>query len=162
MRVVFDLDGVLRDLSGHIAHMYGEPYPKVWNVKFKGKSIYECINEHPEILLEAPPTGYLDVVKEFYPAPEIWTSQPVAYQENTATWIKKHIHPDCMLHFYNPEEKARGVKEDEDILLFEDSPNFKDYTNIALIDRPYNQEVKAVRIFGKRHLKNILENIKEL
>ena len=49
----------------------------------------------------------------------------------------------------------------EDLILIEDYPGFKNYNNILLVDRPYNLGVKGVmRIFGTRHMNNVLEYIK--
>lgn len=159
MKVVWDLDGVLRDLSGHIARKHGAPYPTEWSCKFDGKSICQCVNEDLNILLEAPSTGYLKIALQFCPVPTIWTSQPENWRPNTLKWVKQHIGT-AIVEFKTPEEKAKGVQADDNVLLIEDSPNFKCYDRILLIERPYNQEPLATRVFGGSHLKNLLELIK--
>lgn len=159
MNVVWDLDGVLRDLNGHLMHLYGGEYPTEWNFKYgNGKTIYECIDENLAILVEAPPTAYLRTCLQHYNSPEIWTSQPEPWQPLTKHWIKQHIGEGCTIRFLRCEEKEEELRKDESILLVEDTPNFKSYDRVLLIDRPYNQTVKgAVRIFGTKHLNNMLE-----
>ena len=66
-------------------------------------------------------------------------------------------------HFLKCEEKEEKLRLMEDAILIEDNPNFKSYDRIVLIDRPYNQSVKgAMRVFGTRHLNNLVEITKEL
>lgn len=163
MKVVWDLDGVLRDLSGYIVQLYGGPYPNKWDFVFgNGSNIYTTINENLDILIDAPPTAYCNVMKGHFKSPEIWTSQPKAWQQRTMDWIRLHIGKEYTVHFLKTEEKERKLAELEDTVLIEDSPNFKDYERIVLIDRPYNQDVKAVmRIYGTKHLNNMVEIIKE-
>jgi phosphoglycolate phosphatase-like HAD superfamily hydrolase len=162
MKVVFDLDGVLRDLNGYLMKLRGGEYPTKWDFSYNGKSIYECINEDLSILYKAPPTGYLSIALSHHPSPEIWTSQPKEWRDHTMSWIREHIGKEYEVHFLKCEEKEDRLYRDEDHILIEDSPNFRCYDRILLIDRPYNQDVKAVRVFGPRHLDNLLENIKEV
>lgn len=164
MRMVFDLDGVIRDLNGYLMHLHGGDYPTEWNFTYgNGKSIFECVADDLDILVNAPPTAYCAVMKGHYSCPEIWTSQPDAWRANTTRWINDHIGTDCTIHFLSGEEKEERLRADEELLLVEDSPNFKSYDRIVLIDRPYNQKVKnAVRIYGTKHLNNMIELIKTL
>ena len=159
MKIVWDLDGVLRDLNGYLVHLYGGRYPTEWKFTYgNGKSIYECINNNLSILTKAPPTAYLNVLLNHYRYPEIWTSQAKKWQARTTRWIVNHLGSKCDIHFLKCEEKEARLREEEDTLLIEDSPNFKSYDRILLLDRPYNQEVKgAVRIYGTKHLNNIIE-----
>ena len=161
MRIVWDLDGVIRDLNGYIIHLYGGKYPKVWDyICGNNKNIYQTINENIDILREAPPTAYYKVLKKHYTYPEFWTSQPKHWQPHTSYWLTKHIGAH-KVRFLKCAEKEVELRKDNDIVLIEDSPNFKSYDNIMLIDRPYNQEVKgAIRIFGTKHLNNLLNVIK--
>ena len=162
MKIVFDLDGVIRDLSGHIAQVRKCPYPNVWDYDYAGKTIYECINENLDFLLTAPPTAYKAVMLTHFPHPEIWTSQPEGWRVNTMKWVTKHLGAGCVVCFMTTEEKEKKLRdEDEKVILIEDSPNFGSYDNILLIDRPYNQGVrKAMRVYGTRHFDNLLEFIK--
>lgn len=158
MKIVFDLDGVLRDLTGHISRLYKEPYPTVWDVTYQGKSIYTCINEDVNILLDSPPTAYLRVALKYCSPLEIWTSQSSLWQPYTTSWIHNHIGEATTIRFLKTEEKEAELRKNKDTILVEDCPNFKSYDGILLIDRPYNQGVKKVaRVFGTKHLKNMLE-----
>jgi len=164
VRVVWDLDGVVRDLNGYIVQIYGGKYPDKWDYVYAtGKNIYDTINENLDILTNSPPTAYCTVLKKHYSNPEIWTSQPKKWQEATMSWICKHIGEGCTVKFYKTADKERELEQNEDLVLVEDSPNFKNYDRIILIDRPYNQKVKSVfRIYGTKHLNNMLERMKEL
>ena len=163
MKVVWDLDGVLRDLSGYIVKKYGGAYPQKWDyICGTGKNIYETINADLDILRDSPPTAYCKVVKGHYPTPEIWTSQPKLWRKNTIAWISKYLGCDTEIRFLKGEEKEALLYSEKDTVLVEDSPNFENYDRILLIDRPYNQNVKkVVRIYGTKHLNNMLEVIKE-
>ena len=163
MKIVWDLDGVLRDLNGHLVKLYGGEYPTTWDHSYNGRSIYDCIDDDLNILINAPTTAYFNVMKQHFPSPEIWTNQNENWKYPTMEWIKKHIGRDFEVHFLNCEEKEKRLAEKEDTLLVEDSPNFKSYNRILLIDRPYNQEVRgAVRIFGTKHLNNVVELSKDM
>jgi len=162
MKVVWDLDGVLRDINGHIMKLYGGGYPDKWEfLNGSGKNVVDTINANMDILIESPPTAYLHVLKKHYPYPEIWTAQPPEWRENTLKWIQVHIG-HCEIRFLRPSEKQKELKKIGDTIIIEDSPNFKSYENVLLIDRPYNQEVEHVaRIYGTKHLNNVLELMKE-
>lgn len=161
MKVVFDLDGVIRDIAGHIAREKKCHYPTVWDYSYNGKNIYECINENLNLLLTAPPTAYKAVMLAHFPHPEIWTNQPEAWRGNTMKWVTRHLGAGCIVYFMTTEEKEKKLKEKDNVILIEDSPNFGCYDNILLIDRPYNQGVRrAMRIYGALHFDNLLECIK--
>jgi hypothetical protein len=163
MKIVWDLDGVLRDLSGYVAKLRGCPYPKTWNADYGGKDIYECIDENLNILVDAPPTAYLKIMKKHFSNPEIWTSQKDSWKQPTMDWIREHVGKDFDVHFLRCEEKEAKLAKKEDVLLVEDTPNFKSYDRVLLIDRPYNQGVVgAVRIFGTKHLNNMVELSKDM
>lgn len=158
MKVAWDLDGVLRDLSGHIARINKCNYPTEWDYKYNGKSIYECIDENPDVLLEAPTTAYLFVLRKSFDNPEIWTCQPEKWRSKTLMWIHRHIGLRFRIHFLSGTEKEEKLKKEADYILIEDSPKFTNYDRILLIDRPYNKGVRgAVRVFGTKHLSNLLE-----
>ena len=161
MRIVWDLDGVIRDLNGYIVHLYGGKYPTVWDCTCgNGKNIYTTINENIDILRDSPPTAYCKILKRHYTYPEFWTSQPKLWQEHTKWWLDKYIGA-YKVRFLKCEEKEAELRKDNDTILIEDSPNFKSYDRIILIDRPYNQQVKgAIRVFGTKHLNNLLNVMK--
>lgn len=160
MKIVFDLDGVIRDLSGWIAQDRGCSYPNCWDYDYAGKTIYECVEEKLEYLEQAHPTAYKSVIKGHLEYPEIWTHQPEGWRSRTMKWVNKHIGAGCVVLFMDGEEKVERAKK-ENAVLVEDSPKLSSYENILLIDRPYNQEVQGVmRIYGSKHLGNMIEFIK--
>lgn len=162
MKIVFDLDGVIRDLSGCVASSCGCKYPNVWDFDFRGKTLVERVNDNKKILLDAKPTAYRAVIKSHYTYPEIWTNQPEEWRPLTMKWVNRFLGSGCVVRFMSTEEKSEELKKHEDIVLVEDSPLFKDYDKILLIDRPYNHCVQgALRVFGARHLNNLLEIMKE-
>lgn len=162
MKIVWDLDGVLRDLSGFVSTIQKCPYPTKWDYSYNGKSLYECVGEDPTILSRCPATAYKHVVKNHYEIAEIWTSQPGEWRPYTLEWIEKHMGSEYKVFFLTTEEKEEKLKNSTNTILVEDSPNFKNYDNIILIDRPYNHEIKGVmRVFGAIHLNNLIELLKE-
>ena len=157
MKLIYDLDGVLRDLSGHLAKKYNENYPTTWNCTFGGMKYLDAVEKDMKVLLDAPPTGYLEVAKK-YGIDEIWTDQPELWKVYTHQWIIQHIGVVPTFYLTTAQKEQRLIDE-EDSILIEDSPNFVEYNAILLIDRPYNQEVRATRIFGSKHLDNTLDLI---
>ena len=72
MKIVFDLDGVLRDLCGYLHSEYQVPYPKEWDWSYRDGDMFDWIQkDNYRTLRNAPPLPYLDVVKEHYDKPEI-------------------------------------------------------------------------------------------
>lgn len=163
MKLVWDLDGVIRDLSGHIARVSKCSYPKKWQELYNGKSIYEIIDADLNLLITAPPTAYAKIIKKHYKDMEIWTSQPENWRDSTTKWIYNFFQgSEIEIRFLKCEEKQTRLKENPHIVLVEDTPNFKAYDRVILIDRPYNQEVKSCfRIYGPKHLNNLIEMMKE-
>ena len=162
MKIVWDLDGVIRDLNVYVCQKQNCSYPDKWDYKYNGKTIFECVDEDLTILEKAPATGYKAVIKAHYKNIEIWTSQPKHWRVHTMQWVNKHMGSGSVVHFLNTEEKEEKLNLEENTVLVEDSPNFKCYDNVLLIDRPYNQTVVgAIRIFGSKHLNNMIEVIKE-
>jgi len=161
MKIVWDLDGVLRDLSGHIMRLHGGHYPDSWDYIFEnGMGVIDNVNADLDILVNAPPTAYLSVLKKQVERTEIWTCQPEHWRRNTMMWISKHIGMECDIRYLTCEQKEEELKADGDIILIEDSPKFKVYDRILLIDRPYNQRVNAMRIYGTKNLTNMIEVVK--
>lgn len=142
MRLVFDLDGVFRDLNPYLKEKYGVPYPTNWIWKFKNKDLFEWAKaDNYHVVIEAPATEYLEVVKKHIKLPEIWTCQPEDWKPFTAEWISHHIG-NCLVSYMTSEEKRKRLDKETDVILVEDYPFFSHYDRIALVDRPYNQQVK--------------------
>lgn len=157
MKIVFDLDGVLRELSQYLVEKYKVPYPKVWDWKYKGKNFWDYAQEDDNMFLFAPITEYLEIVKKYITEPEIWTCQRDEYREHTTKWISENISKQCNIFYASTIEKRKMLDRRTDTILVEDNPNFTHYDRIVLIDRPYNQEIKSfLRIKNPKELENLI------
>jgi hypothetical protein len=138
LQVVFDLDGVIRDLSPRV---FGY-VPPTWNHKnVMGQNLFEIIDEDPECLVEAKPSIYLDTIRKHVKEPIILTHQLDWWIPYTWEWIKKHLI-DMRPHilFLAPQVKVEFMKT-HDCFIVEDSPIFPCYEKVLLIDHPYNRHV---------------------
>lgn len=162
-KIIFDLDGVLRDIISYLIKRYDikEPIEK-WYWKHNGEDIYELIKKDGyEALTNAEPTNYLKSIIKNFDFLEIWTNQPDEWLPYTNKWIDESIRKniDCEINILNSEQKEE-LLEYNDIYLVEDYPNFKNYENIILVDRLYNRNVEC-----KHRVKNgkeLIKKIKEL
>jgi len=149
--VYFDLDGVIR----HLTHGLFEGKIQKWSQPLpNGGDLMEYLHANPEILLTAPPTELFHAIK-LVKKIDIITSQPVSWRVNTAKWIHAHFPKELYDVKYtfvdNADDKLKFLENDEDLLI-EDYPLFKDYSKIILIDAPYNQDVKNPRVRVKTPL----------
>jgi len=151
--IYWDIDGVLRNQS---AIALGG-YPNIWYVKVGNQDFMDYIDDHLEILEISPPTEYLKVAKEFEPI-LIISNQPKSWRPYTEKWLQKYINVAEII-WAEPGEKLIYLRAKD--RLVEDYPYFKDYSQIILIDRPYNQDVPAkIRICTPKQLRKILEEVK--
>lgn len=157
MKIVFDLDGVLRDLCGYLNEKLDVPYPKEWIWKHHNKDIFEWIKEDRYCaLVYAPITEYFSIVHKTIKNIELWTCQPEKWRPYTKLWINTNIG-DCTIHYLDTNQKREKLDKEPNTYLVEDSPNFKHYDRILLIDRPYNRKVSAeTRIHNPKELKQWL------
>ena len=151
-KIFWDLDGVLRDLSGEAR----EEEPSTWYETINGVDLVTYISNNLGKLLSAKPTEYVEVFlyirKHFNPCMEILTVQPELWRNFTLSWIQKYLRTNNV-RFTSSAEKIAILKNNNAILI-EDFPFFKDYTNVLLIDKKYNQEVENVkRIKSPKELK---------
>lgn len=143
-RIVSDLDGVIRDINIPLAKRYKVPYPSVWDWRFKEKGIFDWIEtDNYRSLISAPKTEYGEVIEETLDDIFILTSQPPSWRRYTRFWLTCRMRTSVDLMFISHSEKATFLEDNPDTWLIEDCPNFKDYSRIILINRPYNQEVKC-------------------
>jgi hypothetical protein len=154
--IYWDLDGVLRNLQFEI---YGS-YPNKWDAiagagRFRGLDVFQAVAKDKRILLEAQPTEYLTVARIFEPI-TILTTQPRDWKPYTRWWVRKWLNAR-VIFIDKPEDKLSYLQS---AFLIEDYPFFRDYSNIILIDRPYNQETNCeMRI---KNPKQLLELLKKL
>jgi len=159
--VVFDLDGVIRNL-GIVFKRLKIPTPTNWFWKYQNKDIYDWIREDYNLLLYAKKTKFLAVIEKYCKDKpiEIWTHQPKDWQEYTKRWIKKNIPNKVVVRWLNTEQKYKKLQKRNNTWLVEDSPNFPNYKRIILIDRPYNKKAKAkIRVKTPKQLERILNSL---
>ena len=146
MKIIFDLDDVLREMTSYFVKKYDIPFPQTWNFDIKGRDIMSRLREDTSVLLKMKPTKYLKVVKKYIKEEniEIWTAQPADFRDLTTQWVKRYIGKKCKLRFLFGDQKRKELDKRKGTILIEDSPNFKDYRNIVLISYPDNECVKNV------------------
>jgi hypothetical protein len=153
--IYYDLDGVIRDLQ-YIGSF------KTWDEPIFGKSFCDYINDNPEVLLNAPETEYFDLI--LWQAPiTILSIQPDNWKARTIRWLEgKHMGFGFTLFFTETsDEKLKWLMKGD--YLVEDSPNFSDYSQIILIDRLYNRNVKCdKRVKTPQELAKLLNSLGDL
>jgi len=133
-----DIDGVLRDLCGAAGI---NPTTYKCTVGKDNLSFNDFFNENLLLLKHANVTEYFEVIHFFhnYISPVILLSaQPKLWEESTRCWIKRHFKDNFSVIF--DSDKLRHLKERD--ILIEDSPLLSDYSQVFLIDRPYNRDLK--------------------
>ncbi len=162
-KIVFDLDGVLRDIISYLEKRYNILI-REWYWNHEKKDIYKLIKEdNYRALIDAEPTDYLKSIIKNFDYLEIWTNQPDKWLPYTNKWIDENIkqYIDCEIKIMSSEQKEKLLVLDCDgIYLVEDYPNFKNYENIILVDRLYNRNVIC-----KHRVKNgkeLINKLKEL
>jgi len=141
MKLIFDIDGVLRDLNTYLYTNFGVPYPNNWIWEHGGKNIFDWIKEdNYKALSEAPETKYCSLVRTYIDDIELWTCQPIEWRPYTYKWINNHIGR-CKIRFLTTEEKQERLNFLIDHLLVEDNPNFVNYNRIILINTSYNRHL---------------------
>jgi hypothetical protein len=161
-QVVFDLDGVLRDLLGCLNKRFGVPIPTTYHWRHKGKTIFDYFGEYPNLLKLAPKTKYLDTIKRYNISPFIiWSAQPKGiWQTNAVEWIKSYNISNYSIEFLSTKEKYQKLHKNNDIFLVEDNPTFSNYDRIWLIDAPYNKKINVpYRIKTPKQLELLLESV---
>lgn len=173
IKIVFDLDGVLRPLDEHITEAHGLPYPQHWDWTYNGMDIFALMKYLKyEPLWAAKPTELVDFVNTsplLIEPIEIWTAQPQDWMKLTVEWIEKYItRPHTTMFFNSVKSKESILYYKDDTYLVDDYPLFDRYDKILLMDKPYNQSVKASRVSSAKgldlavRLLNSTHNIKRL
>jgi hypothetical protein len=154
MKIYWDLDGVLRDLSKIV---FGKD-PTEWGAKTDDRlSIFDAIRKDPRLLIDAPTTEYLPVALK-QKSVHILTCQPDNWKTLTELWIATHLKDiDVLITFSETSQGKLAMLEGGDYLI-EDYPLFSDYKNIILIDRAYNRNVNApIRVHTPEQLERIID-----
>jgi len=155
--IYWDLDGCIRDLA---SPLHGGSAPMSWSQPLpNGWDICAYISDNKHILTECPPTEYYGVAKGL-PSISIISCQPESWRPFTTRWIRKHFDMATtdITYVDNGRDKLALLAPED--LLIEDYPLFEDYSQIILLNQPYNREVLApyVRIYDKIHLATFLIN----
>ena len=153
MKIVFDLDGVLRDLNGYLNTKFDVPYPNEWFWKYQGKDIFQWVEEDSLMpLIYSPPTEYYWLIKHCFEKPEFWTNQPDKWRAKTKLWLDLHFD-NYDIKYLDTPGKREMLDSNPGIWLLEDNPLFTHWDRILLIDRPYNKHIQeAIRIKGLEDL----------
>jgi hypothetical protein len=138
--IYFDLHGVISDLSTAV---FGFK-PVSWNYKIDGENLIDKVESDLNLLESCAPTEYYDIISELQFI-FILSAQPEHWRVKSDNWLFNHFVPERVFRRYvnSPQEKLAILKPGD--MLVEDFPFFKDYSQIILIDRPYNQNVKTDR-----------------
>lgn len=151
MRIIFDLDGVLRELNTYLNTKFDVPYPETWFWKHKDKDIFDWIKEDRYLpLIYSPPTDLYWIAKNAFENIEIWSNQPEIWKPYTKLWLDLHFKErgvNYEIKYLDNAQKRTLLDNTPDAWLLEDNPLFTSWERILLVDKPYNRHiVDATRI----------------
>ena len=135
--IYWDIDGVIRGLSQEIWGFV----PDEWSHKVAGKTIVEAVNARPEICATAPPLEYLSVLNNQSDA-KILSSQPDSWRHWTNSWLNRNVLITYTVQYVEDTKEKLGQLSPGDWLI-DDSPIFEDFSQIILVDRPYNRSIEC-------------------
>jgi len=162
MNIFTDLDDVLRSLDIPLYEKYEIPIPERWNWRHKGKSIFDWMEYDNFNIInhEAPKTKYFDIIVDRLDPLEIWTSQRKTWKKHTKNWVNTNIKKEYTYRILTNPQKEELLYSKPNQFLIEDSPNFKDYSNIILITAPYNEHIDArIRVRTPEDLTTVLDSL---
>lgn len=144
VKVYIDVDNVIRDLDIPI---FGERAP-VWYNDVRGMKFVDYVTKNRRKLLkDTPECEYAEPLKEWIKVVgtaglAFLSCQPDEWLFYTERWLRKRFPKMVYIFTKRPEDKLIIVESQKGILI-DDYPLYKDYRRIAVVDRPYNQHVKA-------------------
>lgn len=149
-KIVFDIDGVCRNLIGCLCQKYNLFYPIEWNDWGKeGIDIYELVKRDYNVLIKSKPTIFVEAVKRFADKTstidkpiEFWSNQPEDWIKYTTKWLNKHFSYYKLISL-TPEEKFKRLKKEKDTILIDDYPLFENNDRIITYGLPYNIHLLA-------------------
>lgn len=162
--LIFDIDGIIRDLTGAMCQKHNIPTPQTWDYYHDGLSYLDYLRKDRSIYLTAQPTEYFQTIKQIITEcltiggipVELWTHQTDHnFCALTRDWVAQHL-PICngLIKFKDSVEKIADLSSDD--LLVEDNPNLSSFDNVVLIDRVYNQSVICSRVKSPQELKRYI------
>ena len=159
IRVLLDLDGVIRDFVSGLITVYRRVYPD-HAVNFVGSrnledffpigmDIYRFIDDHlDDILIGAPEyEGAIAAIHKWnkYFEPVIVTAQPRGWKYPTFIWLGQHKVPTNEIHVRFDKHNVAGVAILEDFV--DNLEAFRATGRLAVcIDRPWNQSWDGPRV----------------
>ena len=152
--IYWDLHGVLADLSKAV---FGFEPPH-WDYKVSGENLLDIVETNLSLLEKCEQTEYTNLVKSL-PFLFVISSQPVHWRSYSDEWLKKNFNPKKTFRQYvnKPQEKLALLKPQDRIV--EDYPFFEDYSQVILIDKPYNQNAPAkIRVHSPEELREYVCN----
>jgi hypothetical protein len=136
--IYFDIDGVVRDLLTLMG-----ANPQHWDFEHNGETLIQFYDRYLYRLRVAPVTEYYDTITQFTDNPTFITRCKESWRLPTHDWLSAHFATFRCIFVNEPEEKLNWLQEGD--FLVEDYPGFSDYSQIILIDTPYNQNVYCER-----------------
>jgi len=153
--IFWDIDGTVRDIHSPV---YGKNVvPLNWDSKTNGIDFCDYIDNNLQLLENAPPTEYYKIVCQ-YKKPHFLTRQPLPWIPYTTKWLKNHFENFIVDFIPEIEDKLDFIGPDDYII--DDYPKFSDYSQIILVDYPYNSHVFCkYRVKSPSELKKILAEL---
>ena len=153
MKVVFDIDGVLRNLSGKLNEWYGFPKdPPDWDYRDENtnSTVKDLLKKDPSVFAEAEMTWFADILISKFDDIECWTVQEEEWIKYTDMWLKKHMwKPFKVKYFPHFVDKYKAI-EDLDGYIFDDYPRFEHYEKVIIPTYNYNKDVICDRRFDDK------------
>lgn len=149
--VICDVDGVVRNLNTVVKKVCETD--SEWGVY---EDFSRVLRANPKYLSDSPPYQYVvDVINEFFNHIIFFTVQERDLEHYTIQFLNKHITvPYDVVFFRNGENKLDALNTSS--ILIEDSPNFDDFSQIWLADKPYNKDINCKRFHNKDTLLSLL------
>ena len=152
MKVVWDVDNTLRDLTGYLNKEYGFPIdPPTWDYIHNGKDVYSILLEDPEIFAKAPKTKYVETILDSFSEIECWTVQEKPWRKYTDLWLEEHINiPYKVRYFDHFVDKYKALQKIDGVIV-DDYPKYESYEKVIIPHYEYNN------LCGLRRYKNIAQ-----
>ena len=152
-KVVFDVDGVLRDIVKYLGTTDNE-----WDVRVFGKSIMDIITADFSCLKVMPDTQFVPTVKAFTQEPHICSTQiePEA-RRYTTEWLQERFHNPQITYV------GKGSYAEKDAMLgahdriFDDHPQFPETEKLIIVGHGYNKDKPGFRVNTPAEMEGTLD-----
>lgn len=153
--IIFDIDGVLRDIY---TPSCGKD-PDKWDAKINGKWLIEILeSDLLKNVRNAPPTEYIESLK-LLDRINLLSHQPKHWRGHTDIWLKNNLNGRDYRVVYVDEMASKLDYLLPGDVLVEDYPYYDNYSQILLINHKYNENVKGMinRIKNKNQLNKFIK-----